>query len=292
MLFLMLAIVGSVSLMVLLKILHIKNINTSVAIVTNYAVAGTLCLLFTQQSMNVGEIFAAPWFWWGALLGTMFMVSFFVWAASTRYCGVTVTTIVSRAAVALSVAYAFVAMDEQPTFMKIAMLVVIIVALGFALYRPESGVSKAERSSWLLVILLPIIVFLFNGANDIVMQFIKRKLLVTSADNDFMRIVLFYTGAVTGLIAYAISCRKGIYIPKAKDFGWGILLGVSNWLCVYSIVESLTTLEGAIFFPVYHSMTIILVTIIGVMFFREKLSRMNYIGIILALCAIVMLSIQ
>ena len=51
-------------------------------------------------------------------------------------------------------------------------------------------------------------------------------------------------------------------------------------------------MDGSIFYALYYSGAIVCATIVGVWAFREKLSPLNYAGIVVAVAAIVLLSMQ
>jgi len=79
---------------------------------------------------------------------------------------------------------------------------------------------------------------------------------------------------------------------------WGIALGISNYGSLYFIIRALNhqtnngnTFDGSIVFGINNLGVIALSVLIGLLFFKEKLLKINWIGIIISFIAIYILSI-
>lgn len=291
MLYLLAAIVGSSSLVILLKMFDVKGVNTHVGITVNYIVGAVLSFIFAPVRLPVSEILSANWLWIAVVIGALFSLSFVVYALSAQRSGVAITTISGRAAVVIPVVFAFVVLNEQATMVKVAMLVLILLAMVLILKKdgPREE-NKIAASKWL--ILLPIVVFLFNGVNDTFVQY-AQKAMIPSADLiPVFSATMFVAGAITGAITFVVSCRKHPHRPNGKDVLWGGLLGFMNWVCMFGVFYALDQIDGSVFYPLYYSGAIVMSTLVGVLAFREKLSRTNYIGIAIAIAAIAVLSMQ
>jgi drug/metabolite transporter (DMT)-like permease len=70
----------------------------------------------------------------------------------------------------------------------------------------------------------------------------------------------------------------------------GFVLGSLNFGATYYFVRSMKLFESAFLFPVVNAGIVSLVAIIGFLFFNEKLSKYNWIGILTAVVAIIMIS--
>lgn len=290
------AILGSSSLVIILKVFDLKGVNLYVGITTNYVVGAVLSFLSAPVCMSAGEILGADWLGISMLIGATFMLALVVFGISAQRSGVAITTISGRAAVFVPVVFAFAVLGEQPTALKIAMLALILVAMYMILKKSGQGAigSNAVNNRW--VYLLPVAVFLFNGASDTMVQYAQKEVL-PQGDNDLYAIfngMLFVGGALTGIVCYIVSCirNRKLYVPKLKDFGWGALLGFMNWVCMMGVFNALSVFDGSVFYPLYYTGAIIVSTIVGVWIFRERLSAVNWIGVGLAVVAIAVLATQ
>lgn len=287
-LFLFSAVVGYVLMMSTLKLLYVKRVNIVVAVFVNYIVGALLSYAATDGTLTVTQIVNASWFPFGVLMGIMFMTSFVLYAYGTNISGVAVVTVTTRASVALTVGFAFLALGEEVTLVKLTMLLLSIIAVMFVAYKKEEDKRKLD----IRVLFTLFAIFLFAGANDIVSQEVVKRRVDTPLDADFLRIVIFASGAAASIFYYLITCKKGIKrVIKWSDVLWGVLLGVTNWVCLYSLLEALAVMESSVFFPVYQALVIICITLVGVLFFRERLTKINYIGIALAMIAVAGLSL-
>lgn len=291
--YLLAAIIGSSSIVIFLKIFEIKGVNMIVGVTMNNIAAAVLAFAFAPRLIGVGDILSAPWLWIALVIGAMFMLSCLVYGWSAQRTGVAVTTISGRAAVVIPVVFAFAAYGETVTPLKVAMLALILAAMAMILWRkaPE-GEGRRNMDIWL--VLLPVMVFLYNGFNDSLVQYAQRDKL-PAGDSDIYHIfvgTLFVGGSITGLVCCAVEClRKGRFrIPKAKEFGWGSLMGLLNWVCMIGTFYALSYLDGSVFYPLYYTGAIVISTIVGVWAFKERLSPLNWTGVAIAVAAIAVLS--
>ncbi len=277
--------------MIILKMIKMRGLDSTVAITVNYIVAAAISLLLSPIGVPLGYVASAPWFAVSMVLGVMFMLSLAVYAVSAQRSGVAVTTISGRAAMAIPVIFAFIAFGEQLTALKVISLVAILFALWLIL--KQDGGAKgggAPQTGWWLKAALPLAVFLFNGANDTIMQFAKRMRIPDSHDNMLFNATMFAASALTGLIFHVCEKKGHIPAPSLRTVLWGVLLGVVNAVCCIGILYALETMDGSVFYPLYYAGAVIISTIVGVWLFRERLSPTNYAGIALALAAIVLLA--
>lgn len=291
MFYLIAAILGSSSLTIILKLFQLKGVDRTVGITVNYIVGAAMAFLFAPKTVSVTEIVHAPWFPLGMLTGAMFMLSFMVYALSAQRSGVAVTTISGRAAMAIPVIFAFAVLGETHTPLKIVLLILLILSMPVILYkRQEPGTTEERSLAWTAG--LPIAVFLFNGTNDTLVQYIQKVQIAARDDNPIFMGSMFVAGAVMGLVYYLIERRGKWYVPTGRDLLWGAILGATNWVCMIGVLYALTRMDGSIFYALYYSGAIVCATIVGVWAFREKLSPLNYAGIVVAVAAIVLLSMQ
>jgi len=79
-----------------------------------------------------------------------------------------------------------------------------------------------------------------------------------------------------------------------KPLIWGIMLGISNFGSIYFLIRTLNhrspqgnIIDSSIVFGVNNTGIVVLSVFTGFIVFREKLKRINWIGVGLALVAII-----
>ena len=109
---------------------------------------------------------------------------------------------------------------------------------------------------------------------------------------------LFFTASIfgfaglTGLLYVIYTDLRTGEKWKKKDVIAGILLGIPNFFSIYLIVVLLSHgWQGSVLFPILNVAIILLTTGVGILGFKEDFSRRRQIGFILAIAAIILLSL-
>jgi len=68
-------------------------------------------------------------------------------------------------------------------------------------------------------------------------------------------------------------------------------LGVPNYFCTRFLLKALTQIPAFIVYPSYSVTTVILISLFGRLFFKEKLNRRQLIGVGIILVSLVLLNL-
>ena len=81
---------------------------------------------------------------------------------------------------------------------------------------------------------------------------------------------------------------------NVKAWWLGILLGSFNFGSVYFVIRSMNTgiISTSSLYGICNTSTILLSIVIGVVFFKEKLNKLNIVGGLLALLTIVLMALS
>ena len=120
-------------------------------------------------------------------------------------------------------------------------------------------------------------------------QFSSKVLVASglSPERDAFFLVVFTSAT---LITVPIALRHCAEITR-KDYAYGGVVGVCNLGGNLSILLALAALPGAIVFPFVSSGGLLLVTVIARLLFKERINRVNAIGIALTLAAVLLINI-
>jgi drug/metabolite transporter (DMT)-like permease len=80
--------------------------------------------------------------------------------------------------------------------------------------------------------------------------------------------------------------------PENDTIGWGIGLGIINYGSLEFILRAINQLPGTFVFPVNNIAIVLLAAGLGVYVWGEQLSRLNKIGLGLAVIALILLNIR
>ena len=79
--------------------------------------------------------------------------------------------------------------------------------------------------------------------------------------------------------------------PGLMELVFGVFVGVPNFLCSQYMLRAIERMPAIIAYPGYSVGTIVLVTLAGMAFFREKLSRRQVIALLIIMAALAMLNL-
>ncbi|AQG79401.1 hypothetical protein [Spirosoma montaniterrae] len=296
MLFLVLSILLSVALLLNFRLFPRFGVNTFQAIVVNYLVCFLTgyALLPAGQSFSID--FSATWTWLALGLGVGFIVTFLLSGASTQRIGITATSLANNLSLVIPVSFSlFVFGSAGRPFdaLNYAGLVLAVVAVGLSTYKKEQGVGdKGVRAG--ADVLLPVAVFVLYGATNAMINYMNLR-YIPSADKTIQVTLTMVLGAiVTGLLMLAIRLVRGQETFQAKSLVAAVTLGIPNFLSFYTLLLALSAYggNGAFVYPIYNIGVILLAALVAALFFQEKLSTANKIGLALAVVAIGLISWQ
>lgn len=267
------------------------RIPTLQAVVINYFVCSFVGVIYVwNDNLVIGEIIAARWFPVALLLGIVFIITFYAIATTTQKSGVTVASIASRMSLVVPVVFALFIFDldskkfDVLNYMGIFMAVVAVILASL-----KANGQKAYQKGHPIVMLLPGLIFVFQGAIDTIINYANLK-LIPAGDTAIFPVIIFATAGLAGVVFLVIKKEK----IQAKSFVGGLYLGIPNYFSVYFILRALTAFnnDGAILFPVLNTGIIVLSTFVAVYVFKEKIRKVNIAGVIIAIISIYFVSYQ
>ncbi len=280
--FLILATLTSTLIIITFRLLHNFRVSIVQAITVNYLVACVFGFFSESGSFDLYAILHARWFYLSILMGFSLIVGFNLFALSAQKAGVAVTAISSRMSVAIPVVLGFILFGDSAGAVKIAGIVTALVAFYFT-SKKDKAIHVNRHYAF-----LPVILFVAVGANDSLMKFAEYFYI----DQDFVRFLAtsFAFALLFGILVFLYKNRKTRETVKMKHILAGLFLGLLNWFSTYYTLKGLDVFEVSVFMPLYNVGVVTLSTLTGYLIFREKLLRANWIGIGLALIAIILIA--
>jgi uncharacterized membrane protein len=101
----------------------------------------------------------------------------------------------------------------------------------------------------------------------------------------------FLTAFVFGASLLAFQIFRGKQKLTFKNILWGIALGIPNYLCMFFLLKTLGAFtEASIVLPINNIGIVLTTTLVGLIIFKEHLSKINWIGFLIAIASIIILS--
>ncbi|MEN9521643.1 MAG: hypothetical protein RL065_20 [Bacteroidota bacterium] len=290
MLFLILSVVTSTLLNIILKSFAKFEINTFQAIVFNYWVCtftGSLIEnYYTFQNVNAIN---QPWFLYAIILGVSFIILFNLMGWTAQKLGLAIVSISNKLSLLIPVLIAIVYMNESTTPIKITAILLALLAVIMVTISPSNNSEKAKKD-W-LVILLPLVLFFGSGLNDTIVIHVQKSFLSSIGDDSKFVIWIFQFAALIGSIILISQLLLGKSKFQFKNLVAGICLGIPNYFSMYYLVKALsnTNMPSSLLLPINNVSIVIVSTVVGIFLFKEKLSKIQFLGIGLACFSIIIL---
>ncbi len=134
------------------------------------------------------------------------------------------------------------------------------------------------------------VLFLAGGAVDIIMKTFQESF--GASNSRFMFLLLSF--GIAFLIGFAYVLQRGLRTgewPDRETWAWGTILGVINYGSLEFLLRALEVLPGTVVFPINNIAIVVLAAILGVVFWGERLSKINLAGLALALVGLVLLNL-
>ena len=283
--YVLLAAACSVLVSVLLKLAGRRGIDAGQMVTWNYLVAALLCALLLDAPLDSLRQPDAPWVPL-LVLAVVLPSLFLVLAASVRVAGIVRTDIAQRLSLLLSLLAAFLWFGESANGMKLAGLGLGLLSVVAILMRPKTTAGTPQAAGWLLLLT----VWVGFALVDVMLKQIAAAGTPFAASLQ----VSFVLAFVGMLLVQAWRQSRGRSRFSWRNTGAGLLLGLLNFGNIVFYVHAHRALpeNPSLVFAAMNIGVVVLGTLVGVLAFSEKLGRMNWLGIALAVPAIVLIALS
>ncbi|PCH75887.1 MAG: hypothetical protein COB98_07810 [Flavobacteriaceae bacterium] len=256
------------------------------AIIVNYAVAFSIGFSMSKSEVVFRDIPNQSWFIGVLVLGSLFIIVFNILALTTQKFGFSVVSVASKMSLVIPVLFAVLMYGDVLTVAKITGLVLALLAVYF-ITKKEADALDFDRKYWYL----PILLFIGAGVLDTLLNYIETT-YVPAAEFELYTASIFMVAGVLGVFYILLKTLvfKKDFRFKFKNILGGICLGIPNYFSVYYLLKALNTegVSSATIFTINNVAVVLLATMMGLLFFKERLSLLNWLGALLSILAILL----
>ena len=283
MIYILLSICCSVIVAVLLKLAKRYQISIIQAVASNYLMAIVLCYLFYKPNINLVTE-RAPWPIYISLAVLLPSIFLFL-AASIKKLGIVKTDIAQRLSLFIPILAAYFLFKEDFNALKFVGLGVGFLAILLTFIRKSENNKKTKN--WIY----PIAVFTGFGVIDVLFKQIALQKEIPYTTSLFTVLCLSFLVALIIVAVMAFNRKTKI---QPINLACGLILGLFNFgnILFYLKAHQYFSRNPSTVFAAMNLGVIALGTLIGVLIFNEKLTKLNYVGIVLAICAVILITIS
>lgn len=278
MLYLLLAVLSSAMISVIMRISSDKISGNVSMLAANYGLCLVLALTYAgfrilpSEPGGLGVALGV-----GAANGVLYLGGFLLLQANTRKNGIVLSSIFMKLGLLVPMAASIFLFGEMPTGLQIAGFCIAVGAI--VLINFDGSAMTAGSKAGLIILLL------VAGTGD-TMAKVFESFGSAAVEDQY----LIYTFLVALLLCTGITLYKKERLGK-KELLFGVLIGIPNFFCAKFLLKALEALPAVIVYPTYSVATILAVTLAGVLVFRERLGKRQWVALSAILAALVMLNI-
>lgn len=295
---LIMAVLCTTAIFLAFRSFKLFNINTLQAVVINYWV----CIITGGISLNkFGEMYQTfgktTWFIWAVVLGFMFVGTFYLTAITTQKAGVSVATLASKMSLLIPVVFGILILGTESKTFDIWNYLGIILSLFSIVLTSLKDKKRNDNlsiaSNKYLMLILAFAVFLLSGIIDTSLSYVNFRFF-NGEDGSIFLMFTFGFAAIVGTSFLLFQILNNKTKIERKSVIGGLYLGIPNFFSLFFLLRALSDFshDTAFLFPVFNILIIVVSSIFAIILFREKLSRLNLLGILMAILALLLIAHQ
>jgi drug/metabolite transporter (DMT)-like permease len=279
MFYLLLAVLSSTLISVIMRLSSGKVTASNTMLAANYLVCLILAGIYGNfQVLPVGVGGFGSVVAMGAVNGTLYLLGFVLLQVSVRKNGVVLSAVFMKLGLLVPIVLSLVVFREIPSAVQAAGFVLAVGAIVLINY--EKNTASQGTGKWMLLLLL-----LAGGGGDAM-----AKIFAMFGPKPLEETFLFYT-----FLSALVLCLIMVLYKKERlqpiALLYGVLVGVPNFFSARFLLKAVSALPAVVVYPSFSVGTMLLVTVAGVLVFRERLRKNQWIALAVILAALILLNI-
>ncbi|MES1224812.1 MAG: EamA family transporter [Bacteroidota bacterium] len=271
------------------KVLEKFRINPFHAIVFNYCTCVITGSIVNNEFPVHTSTTHEAWFKWALLMGCMFISIFSLLGITTQKAGVAVASVANKLSLIIPFIFSIYLYNEHVTALRILGIITALIAVILTCWPSGKNVRDADsrKNASLWLFLLPALLFCSSGLLDTSIKYVEQVFLNEENKNAYL-ITAFAVAASIGLMLIAILVAAKQQKFSYKSIIAGICIGIPNYFSLWCLVKVLKRNAGnsSAVIPINNMGIVLFSSLVAWILFKEKLSLINWLGILLSIVAI------
>ena len=279
MIYLVLAVLASTMVSVVMRLSTGKVKNNMSMLAGNYLVCTLLAAANAGGKLLTPPEVLMPTIGMGVINGVLYLFAFLLLHYNMKRNGVVLASTFMKLGLLVSMAVSVIFFREMPGVIQWVGFAIAVGAIILINYEKGGDTGASGGQMWLIVLLV------VAGLGDAM-----AKVFESFGDTAYSGQFFVYT-FLTDLMACIFLAFKGKEKPSMKEIGYGLALGVPNFFSARLLLKSIEHLPAVLVYPTVSVAIILVVTMVGLVFFKEKLKARQLAGIGASLVALVLLNL-
>lgn len=286
----------SASIALLFKLSATKKLSQSWVTMSNYFTASffsAFMLLMEEQRLKPSTELTATVVI-GVITGVFFLLSFVLYQISVRKNGASLSGMFAKLGILIPMVISVVVWSEIPTMMQMFGICMAMFAIAVANVSSKSSTKATHSIKWLIA--------LFVGGG--IAEF-SNKIFQKTVSLDYRSLFLFLvfaTALALSILMHYVDLKrqrkKGSYKEDVTvddrikmSVVVGVLVGIPNLFASYFLLNALNDFPASVVYPAYSAGSILIISILSVILFKEILYKKDWIAIILTALSLILLNL-
>lgn len=287
MLFITLSIFSSCTLLWLFRYFSDKNLHIAGIITFNYITCFIWTLIVNKNNIEFSTFNSDPWNYYAIIMGGLFIITFNIMSKSVTHFGIMISSVSQKMSLIAPILVGIIFYNENITIIRVLGIFLAITAI-FVINMPFN--NQSANKGQIRFILYPVLTWALSSIIDSVFYVIGKN---TGKDQSSLFLsTLFGSAAFLGLGFLLISRFKEKEKIPMHIFPYGILLGTLNFSSIHFLMKAISQgWEASVMFPI-NNVGIIAISMIGaLLLFKEPTNKYKYLGVALAISAVLMITL-
>ena len=272
-------------LVVFFKLFEKYNIDNLQALISNYFISALLSLLLLSENDNIQSSIESEWFIHAIILGTLFISIFNIYALGIQKIGIATSSVINKMSFVIPVVFSII-FYENEVFSLSILFGVLLALLGIYLSSTNNSSFNFDKKYFWIIL----IIFFGQGFVDIVLN--DSKFYIPKDENILFFLILFISATTAGILI--LFAKKQISHIKIKNLLWGAIFGIPNFFSIFYFLKALQSDyfidKSYLIFPLTSVGIVVTTTFLGMLIYKEILTKRNLIGITIAVISILIIS--
>ena len=274
MIYLLLAIISSCTISVVMRLSSKWVSNSYGMLCWNYLIC--LCVSLFHQG-NIPHLTFNSTLTMGFMQGLLYLVSFVLYQRNIAQNGMILSGLFMKLGLIVPILLSVILFHEIPSIIQIIGIILAFLAMFLMNYEKGNQQNTLHLSLFWL--------FLMGGLGDAM-----SKVFEYYGNIQESSLFLIYTFLFAFLLCF-ILC-----IYHKEKWNWkmalfGSFIGVPNYYSAYFLLAALKYIPAIMVYPIFSIATILLITFIGFIFFKERLKKQQIFACLMILLSLYLLNI-
>ena len=218
----------------------------------------------------------------GILTGFLFLLSFLLYQESVKKNGASLSGMFAKLGILVPMIISVIIWKEMPTRLQSVGIVSALVAIVLVNVKKSGSQVKTYQITLLMAL------FLAGGFAEF-----SNKIFQKSEAFNFRPIfLLIIFSTAFALSAIILYFKRKQLVCVWMSIMMGILVGIPNLFSSYFLLDALNRYPASIVFPTYSAGSILLITLISALFFKEKINPKEQLALGFTAAGLILMNLQ